>query len=117
MVKAAESTSDEESGAVEELIDRLVAQFPEVRPDTVRDIVNASGRSSPADPSAPSSRCWSNEPPVSTCARLLRRGQPTVRKRYPVPVIAQKCTKTSGPPPSGGDQPEPFSALNHLTVP
>ena len=42
MVKAAESTSDEESGAVEELIDRLVAQFPEARPDTVRDIVNAS---------------------------------------------------------------------------
>ena len=42
MVKAAESTSDEESGAVEELIDRLVAQFPEVPSDSVRAIVNAS---------------------------------------------------------------------------
>jgi len=36
-----ESKSDE-SGALAELVDRLVAQFPEVPSDSVRAIVNAS---------------------------------------------------------------------------
>ena len=36
------STSDDESRAVEELIDRLVGQFPGVPPDSVRDIENAT---------------------------------------------------------------------------
>src|SRR5215217_4741567 len=31
--------------------------------------------------------------------------------------MAEKCTKTSGPPPSWAMKPKPFSALNHLTVP
>ena len=38
---AVESTSDE-SRALAELVDRLVAQFPEVPSDSVRAIVNAS---------------------------------------------------------------------------
>ena len=37
-----ESTADDESRAVQELIDRLVGQFPGVPPDSVRDIVNAA---------------------------------------------------------------------------
>jgi hypothetical protein len=39
---AVESTADDESRAVQELIDRLVGQFPGVPPESVRDIVNAS---------------------------------------------------------------------------
>ena len=36
-----ESTADDESRAVQEVIDRLIGQFPSVPPDSVRDIVNA----------------------------------------------------------------------------
>src|SRR5205823_4139127 len=39
------------------------------------------------------------------------------RLRYPEPVIALKCTNTSGPPSSWEMKPYPFSGLNHLTVP
>src|SRR3954467_5956908 len=38
-------------------------------------------------------------------------------ERYPSLWIAEKCTKTSGPPPSCSMKPKPFSALNHFTVP
>ena len=37
-----ESTADDESRAAQELVDRLVGQFPSVPPESVRDIVNAS---------------------------------------------------------------------------
>jgi len=37
-----ESTADDESRAAQELIDRMVGQFPGVPPESVRDIVNAS---------------------------------------------------------------------------
>ena len=36
-----ESTADGESRAAQELIDRLIVEFPSVPPDSVRDIVNA----------------------------------------------------------------------------
>src|SRR6202042_3867753 len=42
---------------------------------------------------------------------------PSSRLRYPVPEIALKCTKTSGPPPSWVMKPKPFSPLNHFTEP
>src|SRR5262245_21831372 len=31
--------------------------------------------------------------------------------------MAEKCAKTSGPPPSGSMKPNPLALLNHLTVP
>ncbi len=38
-------------------------------------------------------------------------------ERYPLDLIAEWWTNTSEPPPSGVMNPNPFSALNHLTVP
>src|SRR5438552_12919868 len=31
--------------------------------------------------------------------------------------MAEKCAKTSSPPPSGSMKPKPLASLNHLTVP
>jgi hypothetical protein len=39
---AKESTSDEERRAVEEVTDRLLVRFPDVPPDSVRDVVIAT---------------------------------------------------------------------------
>ena len=37
--------------------------------------------------------------------------------RKPSIWIAEKCAKTSSPPPSGSMKPNPFASLNHLTMP
>ena len=63
-----ESTSDDESRAVEELIDRLVGQFPGVQPESVRDIVNASWQEFTGRPIRASFRSWPSEAPVNICA-------------------------------------------------
>src|SRR3954447_3327046 len=42
---------------------------------------------------------------------------PSLSDRYPSPVIPEKWTKRSRPPPSGVIKPKPFSSENHLTVP
>src|SRR6266566_1891774 len=41
---------------------------------------------------------------------------PSARDLNPDPLIALKCTKTSGPP-SREIKPNPLASLNHLTVP
>ncbi len=56
---------------------------------------------------------------ISTVDPEARHGHfwPSSRFRKPLPLIAQKCTNTSGPPSSWVMKPKPFSPLNHFTVP
>ena len=42
---------------------------------------------------------------------------PSLRVRYPSASMAEKCAKTSSPPPSGEINPYPLALLNHFTVP
>src|SRR6185312_16268478 len=55
--------------------------------------------------------------PLGPCTISNRTRWPSFRLRNPCARIAEKCTKTSAPPPSGVMNPKPLASLNHLTVP
>src|SRR4051794_12060053 len=55
--------------------------------------------------------------PLSPFSSSKETFAPSLSDRYPSPVIPEKWTKRSRPPPSGVMNPKPFSSENHLTVP
>src|SRR5690348_16792004 len=55
--------------------------------------------------------------PLGPCTISNFTRWPSFRLRNPCARMAEKCTNTSAPPPSGVMKPKPLASLNHFTVP
>src|SRR6185312_799848 len=55
--------------------------------------------------------------PLGPCTISNLTRWPSFRLRNPCARIAEKCTNTSVPSPSGVMNPKPLASLNHFTVP